>query len=59
MYDIIGWERAYWGIDVIIIYYVEKEKYVYIDGILPKSPTCLAYPWQIGPFRQDTLDMFY
>ena len=59
MYDIIGWERANWGIDVIIIYYVVKEKYVYIDGILPKSPTRHAYPWPIGPFRQDTLDMFY
>ena len=23
-----------------------------------KGPTCHAYPWQIGPFWQDTLDMW-
>ena len=29
----------------------------YIEGILPKGPTRHAYAWQIGPFRQDSIDI--
>ena len=31
-----------------------SKRYLDIDGILPKGP----YAWQIGPFWQDTLDMW-
>ena len=31
---------------------------VIIDGILPEGPTRHAYAWQIGPFWQDTIDLW-
>ena len=39
---------------------IDSRNYFYIwhiEGILPKGPTRHAYPWQIGPFWQATLDM--
>ena len=31
----------------------------HVEGILPKGPTRHAYAWQIGPFWQDILDVWY
>ena len=43
--------------DVASVWYVWFSA-VDIEGILQKGPTRHAYAWQIGPFWQDTLDIW-
>ena len=40
------------------LYNLPYTERLYIDGIPPKGPPHHANAWQIGPYLQDTLDIY-
>ena len=44
--------------EMIKFEWYESSKTIHVDGILPRGPYSHAYAWQMGPFWQDTLDVW-
>ena len=52
------YSRIHMLLDALYLYLLMSRYTCHVDDILQKGPTRNAYAWQIGPFWQDTLDVW-
>ena len=52
------WKASGWGLEIPKTNFVDCCTHISMVSC-QKGPTCHAYAWQIGPFWQDTLDIWH